>query len=231
MKKSLTNPHEKLTIGFDVYGTLVDPFDISVNLQKLIGKKAEPFAEIWRQKQLEYTFRRGLMNRYENFDICVQQAMQYTIEYLNVSLTSNEKNCLLDLYSNLKAFPDSVSALELLKKSNHTLVAFSNGVKSTLQTLLSNAGLIDHISEIISVDELQTFKPNPKVYELLATKTNSEPTNCWIISSNSFDVIGGKSAGLSTAWIQRDSSNVLDPWGYTPDITIKNLIEFAAFVQ
>ena len=76
----------KLAIGFDVYGTLVDPLEISVYLQKLIGNKAKPFAEIWRQKQLEYTFRRGLMDQYQNFDICVQQAMQYAIDCLNVKL-------------------------------------------------------------------------------------------------------------------------------------------------
>ncbi len=90
---------KKITIGFDVYGTLVDPLDISINLQKLIGEKARPFAEIWRQKKLEYTFRRGLMNQYKNFNGCVQQAMQYAIECLDVSLSNKEKNRLLDLYS------------------------------------------------------------------------------------------------------------------------------------
>ncbi len=218
---------KKLTIGFDVYGTLVDPLEISIYLQKLIGHKAKPFAEIWRQKQLEYTFRRGLMNQYQNFDICIQQAMQFAINSLNVSLPSYENKHLLDLYSNLKVFPDVVPALELLKQSNHKLVAFSNGVESTLKTLLSNAGLIDFLADIISVDELRTFKPNPKVYKYLATKTNADPANCWVISSNPFDVIGGKSAGLNTAWIQRDPSNIFDPWEYTPDITAKNLIEFS----
>jgi 2-haloacid dehalogenase len=222
---------KKLTIGFDVYGTLVDPLGISVNLQKLIGDKAKPFAEIWRQKQLEYTFRRGLMNQYKNFDICIQQAMQYAIDSLNVSFSSNEKDDLLDLYSNLEVFPDVVPAIELLKQSNHTLVAFSNGVESTLQTLLSNAALIDYLPDIISVDELQTFKPNPKVYTYLATKTESDPANCWVISSNPFDVIGCKSAGLNAAWIQRDPGNIFDPWEYTPDITAKDLIEFATHLK
>jgi len=220
----------KLTIGFDVYGTLVDPLEISIYLQKLIGNKAKPFAEIWRQKQLEYTFRRGLMDQYENFDVCVQQAMQYAIDFLHVSFSSNEKVNLLDLYSNLKVFPDVLPALETLKQSNHTLVAFSNGVESTLQTLLSNADLIDYLADIISVDELQTFKPNPKVYEYLATKTGSDLTNCWVISSNPFDVIGGKFAGLNAAWIQRDPSNIFDPWEYTPDITTKDLIEFVGYL-
>ena len=77
---------KKQTIGLDVYGTLVDPLDISVYLQQLIGNKAKLFAEIWRQKQLEYTFRRGLMNQYQDFDICTQQALQYAIDSLNIVL-------------------------------------------------------------------------------------------------------------------------------------------------
>ncbi len=218
---------KKLTIGFDVYGTLVDPLEVSSYLHKLIGDKNKLFAEVWRQKQLEYTFRRGLMNRYQDFDICTQQALHYTMEYLKVKLSNDEKNNLLDLYSNLKVFPDVVPALELLKQSNHRLVAFSNGVESTLKALLSNAGLIDYLAEIISVDELQTFKPNPKVYNHLASKTDADPANCWVISSNPFDVIGAKSAGFNAAWIQRDPSNIFDPWEYAPDITAKTLIEFS----
>ncbi len=222
---------KKLTIGFDVYGTLVDPLEISVYLQKLIGKKAKPFAKIWRQKQLEYTFRRGLMNQYQNFDTCIQQAMQYAIDCLDVSFSSNEKDNLLGLYSNLKLFPDVVPALEVLKQSNHTLVAFSNGTSSTLKTLLSNSNLLDYLENIVSVDELKTFKPNPAVYSYLATKTGVIPSNCWVISSNPFDVIGGKASGIKAAWIQRDPTNVYDPWEYAPDITAKDLIEFAAHLK
>lgn len=222
---------EKLTIGFDVYGTLVDPLEVSHYLHNLIGEESKQFAIIWRQKQLEYTFRRGLMNRYQNFDNCTQQAMQYAMEYLGVHFSSAEKNNLLNLYETLQPFVDVLPALKALEQSNHTLVAFSNGVESTLRTLLSNASLIDYLTDIISVDELRTFKPNPKVYEYLATKTGVDLTNCWVVSSNPFDVIGAKSAGLCAAWIQRDTNNIFDPWDYRPDITAKDLIEFTAQLQ
>ena len=222
---------KKLTIGIDVYGTLVDPIEVSSYLHELIGDKNKQFAEIWRQKQLEYTFRRGLMNQYQDFDICTLHAMQYTIEYLNVSFTNYEKNKLLELYTNLKLYPDVLPALESLSQSQNTLVAFSNGVKTTLKKLLSNAEIIGHLEDIISVDELRTFKPNPKVYEYLATKTGVKPDYCWVVSSNPFDVIGAKGAGLNAAWIQRNTSNIFDPWEYEPDITAKNLIEFASHLK
>ena len=221
----------KLAIGFDVYGTLVDPLEMSHYLDKLIGEKSNLFAELWRQKQLEYTFRRGLMNRYQNFDVCTQQAMQYVMDYLNISFSKEEKNHLLNIYKTLQAFPDVIPSLESFKNSNYTVVAFSNGVESTLRILLSNASLMDYLEDIISVDELQTYKPNPKVYEHLATKTGAKQKNCWLVSSNPFDVIGAKSAGLRAAWIQRDPTNIFDPWEYTPDITAKDLIEFAAHLK
>jgi 2-haloacid dehalogenase len=222
---------KKLAIGFDVYGTLVDPLEISVYLHKLIGDKAKPFTEIWRQKQLEYTFRRGLMNRYKDFDVCTQQAMQYATKHLDISFSNEEKNNVLHLYKSLQPFPDSTPALQALIKKNYTLVAFSNGLPATLKILLSNANLFDYLENIVSVDSLQTFKPNPKVYEYLANKIGAEVKNCWLVSSNPFDVIGAKSAGLSAAWIQRNPTEIFDPWEYTPDITAKNLIEFADLVQ
>ena len=222
---------KKITIGFDVYGTLVNPIEVSSYLHVLIGNKNKLFAEIWRQKQLEYTFRRGLMNQYQNFDICTLHAMQYTIDLLNVNLTNHEKENLLKLYTNLKLYPDVLPALEALSQSSYTLVAFSNGVKPTLKTLLSNANVLDHLEDIISVDELRTFKPNPKVYKYLAKKTGAESANCWVASSNPFDVIGAKCARLNAAWIQRDPSNIFDPWEYAPDITVKDLIEFASHLK
>jgi len=222
---------KKITIGFDVYGTLVDPLEMSQYLHTLIGEKSKPFAEIWRQKQLEYTFRRGLMSRYQDFDVCTQQAMQYTMEYMDISFSSADKNDLLKLYTTLQPFSDVVPALKALKQSNYTLVAFSNGVQSTLKTLLSNANLLDYLEDIVSVDALQTFKPNPIIYKTLATQTGVELTDCWVVSSNPFDVIGGTSAGLNAAWIQRDANNIFDPWEYKPDITVKDLIEFAARLQ
>lgn len=221
----------KLTIGFDVYGTLVDPLEVSQHLYSLIGEKSKQFAIIWRQKQLEYTFRRGLMNRYRDFDICTQQSMQYAMEHLDVSFSSTEKNNLINLYTALQPFTDVIPALAALKQSNYTLVAFSNGVESTLRTLLSNAKLLDYLDDIVSVDTLQTFKPNPKFYEHLAVHTGSDRANCWVVSSNSFDVIGGKSAGLQAAWIQRDPKIIFDPWEYKPDLTVKNLIEFASYMH
>ena len=182
-------------------------------------------AVLWRQKQLEYTFRRGLMRRYENFDICTLQAMQFAMQTLDLNFSEEETNNLLELYLNLNAYEDVVPALEQLKNNGFMMVAFSNGLRASLETLLTNANIIEYLEDIVSVDEIQTFKPNPSVYQHLAARTNSELSNCWVVSSNSFDVIGGKSAGINAAWIQRDKKNVFDTWEYTPDIIANDLLE------
>ena len=218
---------KKITIGFDVYGTLVDPLEMSQYLHELIGERSKQFAIIWRQKQLEYTFRRGLMNCYEDFDVCTQQALQYTMKNLGINFSSMEITNLLDLYKTLQAFPDVIPALKKLKKNNYSLVAFSNGIQPTLKILLSNAKIINYFADMISVDAIQTFKPNPKVYKYLATQTKTDLSNCWVVSSNPFDVIGGKFAGIHAAWIKRDAQNIFDPWGYEPDLIAKDLIEFS----
>lgn len=215
-----------LTIGFDVYGTLVDPLEMSQYLNSLIGEKANEFAVVWRQKQLEYTFRRGLMQSYQNFDVCTEQALKFAMQVLDVEIENENQSNLLSLYTKLQPFPDVVPALKKLKQSDCILVAFSNGVESTLKTLLSNANLLDYLEDIVSVDALRTFKPNPKFYEYLAIQTKSKLSNCWVVSSNPFDVIGGKYAGINAAWIQRSYQNIFDPWEYNPDITANNLLEF-----
>ena len=96
-----------------------------------------------------------------------------------------------------------------------------------VRTLMQNSGVLPQLHDVISVDDLKTFKPNPAVYDYLMTRTQSDLNHCWMVSSNPWDVIGAKAAGLNTAWIQRDSKKIFDPWGIEPDITVGNLIELS----
>ncbi|QDE31136.1 haloacid dehalogenase type II [Shewanella polaris] len=214
-------------IGFDVYGTLVDPVDMGQHLQVLIGDKAQEFGQLWHDKKVEYAFRRGLMQKYEDFSVCTQQALQYCLSVFNVTLSNSEQQDLLAKFSQLAAFEDVIPGLALLRDQGHTLAAFSNGPEIAVRTLMANAGVLPLLDNVISVDDLKTYKPNPAVYHHLMTRTQSEPQHCWMVSSNPWDVIGAKAAGLNTAWIQRDSKKVFDPWGMEPDLTVTNLIELS----
>jgi 2-haloacid dehalogenase len=213
-------------IGIDVYGTLVDPLEMNIYLRPLVGDFAEKMAELWRSKQIEYTFRRAAMGRYENFDACSRQALAFTLQSLRIELSSEAQQRLLEEYRQLSAYPDAVSGLERLNRAGYQPVAFSNGVELTLRNLLHDAGILPHLRGIISVDDVKTFKPDPRAYFYLAQQLRCPVNNTWVVSSNPFDVIGAKSAGLKAAWIKRKADSVFDPWDIYPDLIARDLTEF-----
>lgn len=212
------------TIGFDIYGTLVDPLEMNEHLRPIVGEDlADGFSELWREKQIEYTFRRALMRRYEDFGVCTRQALVHAANVLEVNLSEEEGEKLIEEYQNLRPFPDVIPGIEAMKSKGHTLVAFSNGVEATALTLLDRAGVLPHLQGVISVDDLKTFKPDPEVYYHLARRLGADPSETWLVSSNPFDVIGAKAAGLRAAWIKRRPNAQFDPWGIEPDLVAPNL--------
>jgi len=213
------------TIAFDVYGTLIDTHGVVAKLQEIIGKKAKEFSTTWREKQLEYSFRRGLMQNYVNFAVCTSQALDYTSTYYNVPLSQDQKNELLDIYRRLPAFKDVKEGLTRLKDSNFRLYAFSNGSKNAVETLISAAGIREFFDGVVSVDDLKSFKPNPAVYSHFLRESGAAGSNAWLISSNPFDVIGAISAGMKAAWVKRSQEAIFDPWEIDPTITVRNLYE------
>lgn len=212
------------TIGFDIYGTLVDPLEINEHLRPLVGKDlADRMSELWRNKQIEYTFRRALMRRYENFGYCTRRSLVYAARVSGVELSGEDQERLVEEYQNLRPFPDVISGLKAMKEEGHTLVAFSNGVEATARTLLEQAGVLSHLEGVISVDDLRTFKPDPQVYLYLAGRLRRAPEETWLVSSNPFDVIGAKATGLKAAWIQRSPDVQFDPWDIEPDLVAPDL--------
>lgn len=212
-------------LAFDVYGTLIDTQGVVTKLKEFVGDKAEDFSRVWREKQLEYSFRRGLMRTYETFAVCTSQALDYTSAYLDVGLSADQKAALLAEYRGLPAFDDVKGSLAGLKSDGHSIFAFSNGTADAVETLLVAAGIRDLFDGVVSVDDRQTFKPNPDVYEHLLHATVSSASDAWLISSNPFDVIGAVSYGLRSAWVRRSNSLIFDPWGIEPTSTITNLRE------
>ncbi len=215
-------------IGFDIYGTLVDPLEMNVKLKPLAGDHADHMSELWRQKQIEYALRRGLMRDYQNFGVCTAQALRYAARAFGVELTETEEQMLLGEYQNLSAFDDVIPGMEAMKRSGHRMVAFSNGVEETARTLLERAGVLPHLEGMVSVDDLGTFKPDPRVYEYLSQRLETPIEETWLVSSNAWDVIGAKNAGLRAAWIQRSPQAIFDPWNVEPDLVATDLRELAS---
>ena len=212
----------KQVLAFDVYGTLINTQGVLVLLEQMMENKASLFSETWRAKQLEYSFRRGLMKRYEGFSVCTKDALNYTCEVLKIALTNEQKNQLLESYKTLPAFDDVEKSLAQLQQS-YQLVAFSNGENESVEGLLNNANINKYFNDIVTADEIQTFKPDPLIYQHLLNRTNSQAKQAWLISSNPFDVIGAKSFGMQAAWVKRSGGVVYDPWDIEPDIVIQRL--------
>lgn len=147
------------TLAFDVSGTLIDTQGVAATLEGWIGEQTPVLALAQREKQLEYTFRRGLMGAYADFDTCTEQALRYCCEALGMELDPEEETQLLQRYRRLPAFADAAPARDGLRADGHRLFAFSNGTAETVGRLLRHAGLEDRFEGLVSVDEIGTFIP------------------------------------------------------------------------
>jgi 2-haloacid dehalogenase len=214
-----------VTLAFDVYGTLIDTQGVVSKLQELVGDKAASFSQTWRDKQLEYTFRRGLMQNYQDFSVCTSNALDYTCSFYKEHLSKQQRIVLLDVYRTLPAFNDVQQGLTQLKKAGYRLYAFSNGSADAVETLLVAAGIRKLFLGVISTNDIQSFKPNPAVYRHFLKESNTSANQAWLVSSNSFDVIGAISAGMNAAWVQRSQGAIFDPWGIEPTITVASILE------
>ncbi len=211
-----------ITLAFDIYGTLIDTQDVTQKLSEYTSLSTE-FSRLWREKQLEYSFRRGLMRRYENFAVCTRNALDYTDAVLKTSLDESAKQALMDSYRVLPAFADVEENLIIAKEADFSLYAFSNGGAEAVETLLETAAIRNYFDGVVSVEKVKTFKPNPDVYCMFMETTSSCAENTWLISSNPFDVMGAVSAGMKAAWLKRSADAIFDPWGIEPTHTIDSL--------
>lgn len=211
------------TLAFDVYGTLIDTHGVVTALSEHLGNRAAAFSHTWRDKQLEYSFRRGIMQHYENFTVCTSQALDHTCAAYNITLDDRQKAALLQTYSRLPAFTDTGDSLAALKNSGHRLFAFSNGDRAAVSTLLAAADLQQYFIDTISADDVQTFKPDPAVYRHFLQQAAVSSEAAWLVSANPFDIIGALNAGMKAAWIKRNEQAVFDPWGFKPTVTLPSL--------
>ena len=213
-----------VTLAFDVYGTLVDPAAMAEHVTRDVGVKAADFAEYWRGKQLEYSFRRGLMSHYADFSICTSDALNFTCRRFKTEISAERRSELLRLYQHLPPFDDVAQGL-LSLRGEFRLFAFSNGKRSEINAILSNANILDYFDGIVTADDIRSFKPDPAVYSYARRATGAWSAPFWLVSSNPWDIIGARSAGLSAAWIQRSEATIYDPWGIEPNVTVRSLVE------
>jgi 2-haloacid dehalogenase len=199
---------------FDAYGTLFDVFSVMSICERLFPGYGNQLAQMWREKQLQYTLLRSLMGRYRDFWGLTEDALVYSAKSLKLDLTGARRAELMDSYLRLAAFPDVKPGLEQLKQRGVRLAILSNGGPNMLAAAAQSAGISELLHAIISVDIVKTFKPSPIVYDLVSSRLKVDKVETGFVSSNSWDVHGAGSAGLTAIWIQRSPSEPPEELGY-----------------
>ena len=213
-------------LAFDLYGTLVDPIRISKRLEEHLPDRALRVAEVWRQKQLEFTFRLTAMERYEDFEAVTRMALDYALAAAGRDLGADQKDSLIAQYNDLERFPDVEPGLRRLRGAGYPMVIFSNGSPRMLNAIADAAGLRPYFRGIVSVDEVKEYKPSPRVYRHVAERLGRPIGEVRLISSNPFDVIGAMAAGMQAAWVDR-SGGLFDQLGPRPELVVRTLTELA----
>ncbi|MFL6059427.1 MAG: haloacid dehalogenase type II [Rubrobacteraceae bacterium] len=213
-------------LAFDMYGTLVDPAGISRRLERYLPEQAQRLAEVWRRKQLEYTFRLAAMERYQDFEQVTRRALDYALATVGRELAPEQKDDLIERYNDLERFSDVEPGLERLKEAGHAMIVFSNGAPHMLEALMDSAELRPYFQGFVSVDEVKTYKPAPETYRHAARRLGRPIGEIRLVSSNPFDDIGAEAAGMKSAWVDR-SGGLFDTLGPTPEIVVGTLTELA----
>jgi 2-haloacid dehalogenase len=210
---------------FDAYGTLFDVHAAIGRHRTAIGADADRFSELWRTKQLEYSWTLTLMGRYENFWALTGQALDFAFaRFPNVD--RGLRAPLLDAYYKLDAYPDARPALARLKAEGHATAILSNGSTDMLTAAVNGAQLHDVLDHVLSVDAVRAFKPLPKVYDLAINALRVKAAEIVFVSSNRWDVAGAANAGLKPIWVNRGGNPDEYP-GFEPVAVIQSLAEVA----
>jgi 2-haloacid dehalogenase len=188
-------------VVFDAYGTLYDIQSVAAVTEDAFPGYGDIITQIWRIKQLEYTWFRSLMRRYEDFSVITRDSLAYTLRALGLSYDAAAFERIMDKYLHLDLYPDALTALNALKGKK--LAILSNGSSDMLNALVKNTGLDRVLEATISVDQRRIFKPAPDAYTLIETKLGVIPAEVLFVSSNPWDACGAKSFGLNVAWIER----------------------------
>jgi 2-haloacid dehalogenase len=188
-------------VVFDAYGTLFDIQSVAAVTEEAFPGYGEIITQIWRIKQLEYTWLRSLMRRYQDFSTITRDSLAYALRVLGLKYERAAFERIMDKYLHLDLYPDASAALAAMK--DRKLAILSNGSTAMLNALVANSGLDRGLDATISIDAKRIFKPSPEAYALIEAVLGVPPTEVLFVSSNPWDTCGAKAFGLNVAWIER----------------------------
>jgi 2-haloacid dehalogenase len=188
-------------VVFDAYGTLFDIQSVAAVTEQAFPGYGDIITQVWRIKQLEYTWLRSLMRRYEDFSTVTRDSLAYTLRVLGLNGDAQVFERIMDKYLHLDLYPDALATLAAMH--GRKLAILSNGSPEMLNALVRNSGLDRVLDATISVDSAKIFKPSPEAYSLIESTLGVAPADVMFVSSNPWDACGAKAFGLNVAWIER----------------------------
>tara|TARA_B100000965_G_scaffold395540_1_gene409205 strand:- start:1330 stop:1947 length:618 start_codon:yes stop_codon:yes gene_type:complete len=201
------------SIIFDAYGTLFDVNSAAEKCKDKIGDNWERFANFWRTTQLEYTWLRSLMKKHKDFWGVTEDSLDKSMKVFNIN--TRMKDELLNLYKILSPYPEIKKVLKDLKKRNLKIAILSNGTPALLNELVESNNLTDMFDDLFSIEEVKTYKPDSRVYDLPVKKYKIKPDEVTFLSANTWDVSGGGNYGYDAVWVNRNNAT-FDNLDYKP---------------
>ena len=204
---------------FDAYGTLFDVHAV-VEAGREMTSDPATLSATWRQKQLEYTWLRALMGRYQDFWVVTEAALRHAVRRLGLQVTEAQIGRLMSAYLSLACFPEVPAALQRLAPRPRAIL--SNGSPRMLGAVVAASGLGPSLDHMLSVDAVKTYKPAPAVYALGPKALGVPAGDLLFVSANAWDVAGAKAFGYQTAWCNRTAAPE-EELGLTPDFVVTRL--------
>lgn len=187
---------------FDAYGTVFDLGSFVDRFRPRLGERAGPLVDLWRRKQLEYTWLRSLMGRHSDFWHVTGESLDFALEAMAIDDPSLRAS-LMEAWLAPKAFPEAAAALGRLQGAGLRTAILSNGSPSMLVAGLTTTGLGAHVDRVLSVEQVGVFKPHPSTYKLVTDQFEVEPKQVCFVSSNGWDAAGAAAFGFRVAWVNR----------------------------
>ncbi len=213
---------------FDAYGTLFDVGAPARRLEQGLGGAATAVSELWRSKQLQYTWLRSLMGRHADFWRVTGDALDYALVAHGIR-DARLRGRLMREYLTLDAYPDARHALARLKGAGIKCAILSNGSPRMLRAVVKHSGLAHFFDAVLSVEEVGIYKPHPKVYRLAVARLKVPAARVAFQTANAWDAAGAKAFGFRVAWINRAGGR-LERLPGKPDAELASLAELPALI-
>ena len=214
---------------FDAYGTIFDVASVRETCERSFPDQGKALTDLWRAKQLEYTWLRSLMERYEDFQRVTEAGLRGACRALDLELGEKARRELMESYFRLETYPEVHGALETLSR-RYSLAILSNGSPAMLERVIEHNGLSARFKAILSVDAVRIFKPSPRVYEMAVHRLGAAPHEIGFVSSNYWDAAGAKAFGFYVFWINR-FRRPPEELGQSPDREVFSLTGISEVLQ